>query len=383
MSKVLFNLDDLALILVISSSLMFIAILLSDCHQKRHKIWLSAFLACVAVSSLNSILYWSPEIKIEIASSQPHVFLILKIALLAAAPILYIYTKSLIFNNFHLRKKDALHFSPAVLYIVALPIIYITLGADGIKASAYEYQTLYSNDTYWAFIWAMHLVKLGYGMGTYRLLEAHQERLQHHTSNTDGIDGYWLKLIVVGFLIFWAFGAFASLASQFDYVQVADATGLYGNYFLFALVNTLVIFSLTRHTKTAKRESKSSSDASQAHDYTDEQVNRLIKTLETREPFLNPDLTLEELSKTTSIPQRTLSSIINRHHNKNFFEFINEYRVERAAGLLLADDEKLSMLDIMTESGFNSKSAFNRFFKKAKGMTPTQFKSSNTAPETS
>ena len=89
------------------------------------------------------------------------------------------------------------------------------------------------------------------------------------------------------------------------------------------------------------------------------------------------DLTLEELSKITSIPQRTLSAIINRHHHKNFFEYINEHRVERAAELLLDKTLNLSVLDIMEEAGFNSKSAFNRFFKKSKGMTPTQFKSNH------
>jgi AraC-type DNA-binding domain-containing proteins len=198
-------------------------------------------------------------------------------------------------------------------------------------------------------------------------------QLQNTSSNTDDVDGNWLKIMVVGFLLLWVMQAFSQLCHELNWTILAQFVALSGNYFLFALVNFLVILSLTRSTETTKND-KTPSQSTQTKEYTSEQVKRLERTITERQPHLKPDLTLEELSKISSIPQRTLSSIINRHHKKNFFEYVNEHRAERAALLLLEQNGNLTMLDIMEDAGFNSKSAFNRFFKKSKGMTPTQYK---------
>jgi len=373
MSKILFNIDDLALILVISSSLIFAKILLVDHKGKQHKYWLSAFLLCIALSSLNSILYWSPIIRVELAHYQPHIFLALQTALFAAAPVLYLYAKSLIQENFTFSRMDALYLTPPVIYLLALPAIYFTLGKLPMLDSALNYQSLYTNPLFWVFTWVQHLVKIGYGATTLHLLQQHKVQLQHTSSNTDDVDGNWLKIMVVGFLLLWVMQAFSQLCHELNWTILAQFVALSGNYFLFALVNFLVILSLTRSTETTKND-KTPSQSTQTKEYTSEQVKRLERTITERQPHLKPDLTLEELSKISSIPQRTLSSIINRHHKKNFFEYVNEHRAERAALLLLEQNGNLTMLDIMEDAGFNSKSAFNRFFKKSKGMTPTQYK---------
>jgi AraC-like DNA-binding protein len=76
---------------------------------------------------------------------------------------------------------------------------------------------------------------------------------------------------------------------------------------------------------------------------------------------------------------RQVSNIINRHFKKNFYEYVNYYRVEQAKALLLQADQQASMLDVMADAGFNSKSAFNRYFKKFVNMTPTEFRDSRLA----
>jgi AraC-like DNA-binding protein len=70
-----------------------------------------------------------------------------------------------------------------------------------------------------------------------------------------------------------------------------------------------------------------------------------------------------------------LSSILNRHFHQNFFEFINSYRIAAAQDLLLQGPESnLNILEIMEAVGFKSKSAFNRFFKRVVGMTPSEYR---------
>ena len=67
--------------------------------------------------------------------------------------------------------------------------------------------------------------------------------------------------------------------------------------------------------------------------------------------------------------------IINRHFNRNFFEFVNYYRIEEAKKMLRDQDSMdKSVLNIMLDVGFNSKAAFNTFFKKFVGLTPSQYR---------
>ena len=78
---------------------------------------------------------------------------------------------------------------------------------------------------------------------------------------------------------------------------------------------------------------------------------------------------------------RWLSQIINEELNKNFYDLVNYYRIEEAKKLLVSVNGERTILDIAYDVGFNTKSSFNRAFKKQTRMTPSQFKQkfSNTA----
>ncbi|MFW5771430.1 MAG: helix-turn-helix domain-containing protein, partial [Spirochaetota bacterium] len=75
------------------------------------------------------------------------------------------------------------------------------------------------------------------------------------------------------------------------------------------------------------------------------------------------------------IPAHHLSIVVNRHLDKNFYGFINEYRIKNAKAML-ADQaySSYTVLNIALDSGFNSKSAFNNIFKQSTGLTPTEYR---------
>ena len=94
--------------------------------------------------------------------------------------------------------------------------------------------------------------------------------------------------------------------------------------------------------------------------------------------FLEPNLSLADLSIKLKIPQRNLSELIREKSDKNFNQFVNYYRVEEAKKLILdASYDHLNMLGIAFESGFNSKATFYSVFKKQTSQTPTLFKNKN------
>lgn len=102
-------------------------------------------------------------------------------------------------------------------------------------------------------------------------------------------------------------------------------------------------------------------------------IQKLDYIISTQKPYFNSYLTLSELSKLTEIPSRALSQIINESKKMNFYDFINTYRVNEAKILLSSSTDK-TILEILFEVGFNSKSAFNNAFKKFTGTTPISYK---------
>ncbi len=99
--------------------------------------------------------------------------------------------------------------------------------------------------------------------------------------------------------------------------------------------------------------------------------------IESKRPYLDPDITLPKLAEQLEVPAHQLSQVINEIYKRNFFDFINHYRVEEVK-IKIQDEEfkNYSLLAIAFDSGFNSKSAFNRVFKKMTTMTPSQYRNS-------
>lgn len=107
----------------------------------------------------------------------------------------------------------------------------------------------------------------------------------------------------------------------------------------------------------------------------DEHLEKLLAYMEEEKPYLNGDLKMDDPANSLSIPSHHLSQIINERTGKNFFEFVNLYRVEEAKNLL-ADPEKkdFKILRVAFESGFNNKTTFNSAFKNEVGITPSHFR---------
>jgi AraC-like DNA-binding protein len=105
------------------------------------------------------------------------------------------------------------------------------------------------------------------------------------------------------------------------------------------------------------------------------QILELKQYMTEKEPFLDPSLTIQELANQIDIPVRDLSILINHHMDQHFFDFVNEYRIQKAMSILKDPLKRdLTVLEILYEVGFNSKSSFNTSFKKYTGLTPTAYR---------
>jgi AraC-like DNA-binding protein/uncharacterized membrane protein (UPF0136 family) len=170
--------------------------------------------------------------------------------------------------------------------------------------------------------------------------------------------------------VFFIFGIF--IAQLTGYITLSSP-------FWFLLINSLIL-KIATIVKNPATYSKIEDEISVRREVRSKIANldenllneRLRSAMSDDRLFLDPELRLASLSKRVKITPHQLSEFINKKHSMTFNNFVNKYRIEYACSLLLEDRDR-PIIDIVFESGFNSKSAFNATFKAITGKTPTAY----------
>jgi len=103
-------------------------------------------------------------------------------------------------------------------------------------------------------------------------------------------------------------------------------------------------------------------------------TQKILSCMKNDQMYLNPILSLDEFSKAVGLPRRIVSNHINHDIKSTFTDFVNQYRVDKVIECLKSKDhENLTILGIALSCGFNSKTTFNRTFKKIKGVSPREY----------
>ena len=100
---------------------------------------------------------------------------------------------------------------------------------------------------------------------------------------------------------------------------------------------------------------------------------KLLQYFQKEKPYLNPEFNMSLLSDKLKVPKHHLTEVLNKHLGKNFFQFVNEYRVAAVKKQLDKPNNPYSIEAIGYECGFNSKSTFFSVFKSLSGQTPKNY----------
>jgi AraC-like DNA-binding protein len=219
-------------------------------------------------------------------------------------------------------------------------------------------------------------------------IKRHQENLKNLVSYTSGVITLnWLKIISISFyvayFIFFILGGLNMIGNfiPFDpYFIIFFFIAIFSFAYSFYGIKQPEIFGNSGNAngdykKETERYSKSGLRDSQAEDY----LKRLITFVENNKPYLERDLTIHELSISTGIPRHHITQVLNEKHRRNFFTFINEYRVKEVIERF-SDPRynNYTILAIAFDAGFNSKTTFNSIFKNQTGLTPSQYREQKT-----
>lgn len=396
MNQVVFNFHDVILLMTAMLCVLFAALLIATNPPKNiSNYFLAAFLLTHACIPLHELMMWGAEFKHTVRTNFPQIYFVGSFAYYIDAALLYFYVKSLVFRDFHIRKKDYYHLIPIALFTIFMVTTYfrypLAQRLDWINNQIFVYSAHYITSDF-----LCKILRVIYCIACFRLILKYKDLLKTTHSNIEKVDVFWLKLLVVGFLTVIVMEAFLSLAKFVGVVMHLDFqhlnmdffefVGLSGYYATFVLVCTLVFSSMRYFANfeaiRQKKEPEPAKKPVQEKLLNPEYAEKIDSVMRSEKPYLMADITLDILAEKLAIPARDLSMIINRHFDSNFYEFINNYRIEEAKKVLVDPNNKdKTITDIYLEVGFNSKSVFNTFFKKIVGQTPSEYRQVRRAPE--
>jgi AraC-like DNA-binding protein len=328
--------------------------------------------------------------------------------MLAGVPILYLYILSLTSENFRFSKVSFIHFIPSIIiFLINFISLTITpsdelhLLVEG-KLSVSKITPIlewYIQTYNFCQVYFYNLQVVIYSVLIIIRLRFHQHNIKNYFSFTENISLQWLKLYVVVFVIF---SLTEILTTIFDFKRFnpevySIITFLFVSYFGYAAFSQPEIYYKQEKNEEQlfgdfansfsdenikSNELNIEADQSKKQIFPDEQISliadKLNELMISNKPYLNCNLSLEDLADMIEINRHIVSKVINDHFKMNFFNFVNNFRIEEAAKMLKNPKyNNLSIEGIANTVGFNSKSVFNPAFKKQIGKTPSEYRKLN------
>ncbi|GAA4355266.1 hypothetical protein GCM10023185_17940 [Hymenobacter saemangeumensis] len=408
-----YSLYDLLLLFSCFQGLLLLVAIPSIQHYNRAaNRWLLLLLGISALLTLVKVVSGYREV----ANALPKLMLVPDFIWFLYGPLFYFYIRRLLFAEQIPGRRWALHFLPAGLQLLAyLP--YFLLDGYDFQIKLVSHDPVLRGVLLGAGLAAL-LSNAAYWLASRRSIEAYTRQYQASVSFEQNLS--YLKAVLgiqAVCLGLWAFLFGVVLASRFvafDVYTIADrnvdiiwlAFSTIPYFLGYVAIHQPEIFKLRLEPAApalatvpelepvpAKPEPGSMEPAPSPVPYAvpqepapraaarpaplpdlDAQVQAVAAYMAQHRPYTNPSLTIHELAAGLQLPPHVLSRVINEGFGKNFFDFVNSYRVEALKQRM--DDPRarqFTLLSLAFEVGFNSKTAFNRAFKKQTDQTPREY----------
>ena len=310
--------------------------------------------------------------------------------------VMYVYTLSLVSKENTFNLKWLFHLIPiGIFYIIIIPLA---------KQSYQEKVNSITHpltDYYQLLVFSILIFLVtGYIIAILRLLRKHQISIRKVFSYKENISLNWLRILTFMLIVLWL--VLSVFIAYFYYLDTTNSVitpkdqmilDLEGQtafvVFVFLLgffgIRQQVIYSTPMPEKETlptvsninvanKRYKKSGLKKEDSVVY----LKELLHYMEQERPYLNGKLSLKEVAEKMNLSTNHLSQVINENLEKNFFDFVNGYRVDLVKQKMTDPSNKnYTTLSLAYDCGFNSKSSFNSIFKKHTGLTPTEFLKKN------
>lgn len=368
----IFNIHDVVLFITIALCLLLaIFHFFSPSKNKLAKYFLTFFLVNIAIGVVAVLAFWNPAIRINPLIDNYFIPYLLFGSLLLKGPLLYGYVSSITTKAYRLKLVDSIHLIPVFIYFLVLALA----GWDTHDIRSH----LQSSDQFMRTLslYEWHPVKISpliYALLAVYKVHLYRKHLKDQYSSLSPQGPAWLSILTWGVLLNWSWSLGVHLLGIYVGSQFSDKFGIADNYLTLALIIALFVYSLVYANKLLSANFDLS-EPRYENSVENSAIEKIIQCMEIEKLYLNPRLNIERMAEHINLPYREVSAILNQHFQANFFEFINLHRINEARRLL-SDPQliEVPINEIYIQAGFNSKSAFHRFFSRLVGMSPTEFR---------
>lgn len=288
--------------------------------------------------------------------------------ILWTGPAFYFYCISLTNPKFTFNKKNLWHFS--LILLNYLPLFFSEFFTE--KGTSLIILLFINNIGTLSILAILIYV---YVYMAYRVINKYQNNIFNNLSSIENIQLNWIKQIintlVFSFAIILLLVIYLSTKENQDatiYIKIIPALTISFTIYWLSIRGYIQAQTIPLYDTVIEGKSIESNDFSEV-------IKKITDEVTKNKLHQNPDLSLNLLSKHTAISEREISNAINQHLNKNFYTFINEFRVKEVIDKI--KDHKnthIKILNLAYDAGFNSKPTFNRVFKEYTGNSPSFYR---------
>jgi AraC-like DNA-binding protein len=306
---------------------------------------------------------------------------------LLGAVCLYGYVNAVVYKDFKLKRKHFVHCLPYVLACLILVPNFFSAGAQ-------EKQAFYDNfHNMPEIIFILYLVYIQVGMyivAMFKVLNRQRKIIIENYSDEHHLTNRWLTQFISFYSLIYILALARTLSTFSAYENIITMMTLVMMFSIFLNICWILWQALNHPQLFVGVDSKIAVLSDQTSiefntnnpkdnvEFNDDLIAKLESYMLLNKPFLDPSLSIDSLAKKIELPSNELSILINRKIGQHFFDFVNTYRINYAAEMLSdKNNQKKTVMEILYDAGFNSKSCFNRAFIKHKHVTPSQYRKNN------
>ncbi len=340
--------------------------LFSAKNRKNINGYVAFFVVVLAIGLSGRVLYIS-----GLFDQEYRLVTFSEFATLLFGPTVYLFTRSSLLNQYF-SYKDILHYVPAIFYNIAVTLLII-LPSDEVLKTRIE-----SGEQY-------RIILLLVGVGllfniTYYILGFHiflkfKKEIQNEVSYSLKTQFFLNFLIAIGICLFCWFAMY--LLSILGY-QVLNRATWQVIWLSIACIILFIAFYGMKEPQLFKITplimSKKYTQSKLSATDLDRLKLQLEALMQEKKPYLNNKLLKAELAKMLGVSNPEMARLLNENIGMNFFEYVNYYRIKEFVTLATSEKAKnLTFFGLAQEAGFNSKTTFNKSFKKLMGTSPSEY----------
>ena len=358
--------DQLIFFAFFQSILLLGVYTLSEKYRKKINPYIAFLVAALCIGLLGKVIYIS-----EIFGRSHNMIIISEFAGMLFGATIYLLILSTIRRD-GFSRKDLVHYIPAVVYTLLVVWNFVLVSQEAIDA---RYLSGELTRTIYIFFSLGLATNLIYWLMAVRLFQKFKEQLAQEVSYEPKTKFLSNLLWATGIIMLMWIAVYVICLVEFDYLYNLSRQSIWLT--LAFVILFIGIYGAVRpevfdinplHVKPKYNQSKLTSQD------LEKLKAKLDAYMEEKKPYLNKKLLKTELAEMIGLSNPELSRLLNEKIGMNFFEYINYYRIKEFILRSQAEDAaQLTFFGLAQDAGFNSKTTFNKAFKRIMGLSPSEY----------